>query len=193
MKQTIEQKKQAAKDKLKAEMAKLEVEERFHNTVGFRHVIHSRQYIAIFEVETLQDARQVMKEYPPTNKTNKLSFAAKDDIIIDTPYHITFTSPVRVSTFSKPECKIQYSHGEVGIWLKFPSELVRERVIGGTRKVTASEYHYFGGVPMAKIRQMSISTYALKDGDNVGYYGGNKVARNETAIQEFIDYIMGEK
>jgi len=178
-----------AKVKCAEIMKKADIAERFENTVGFKHVISGRRYFVTFEVETLEQAAKVLKNHAPTNKTNKLGFAGKDDEIINTPYHVSFDSPARVTPYTRPQLKIVYACGEIDIWLTMPSELVKELRGTGNRSVTDSEYHYFTGISMRKIREISIPTYYLLGGESQSYYGGQKTARNVEAIDKLIAFI----
>jgi len=179
----------AAKLKHARELELLEAEGQFEGLQGFKHICNHKRPFAVFEVNSLKDAADILATLKPTNETNKLGFAGKDDIVIDTPYHVTFDSPARQTRFSQPAVKLKWQYGELDIWLEFPSELVKELRVGGRRAVTDSERHYFTGMSYKQLQRIEILTYWLKSGQSQSYYGGNKVATCPKAVQALLDYI----
>ena len=161
---TIEQLKKEHEEKLARSIELHELEVKLHHLPQFKHVIDShRKPFVVFgshgrfakNPTSKDDIAVILNELTPSNTNSKVAAAGKDDLWIDTPYMIDTKSHVQ----GDHSGKITFEWEGVEIWVEFPVSILEDWVQHSTRSVTSSEHHYFGGVSMREINEMSIPCF----------------------------------
>jgi len=110
--------------------------------------------------------KTITTAYKPT-KNAVLSSASGPDVETASAYRLNFKNEIRENYV-----EIEYVSGKHQISIKLPIAFYSDDIKGVSMgAVTDCEYHYFGGVPMHKIRAMQLRVYSLDLFEKFKYFG----------------------
>ncbi len=130
------------------------------------------------------DILQIIAAYPPTKKTNKLSFASGKDIQTSSPYKLDFKNQ---SAYART-ARIEYINGVYDIWIEVPENYYHKDVISiNQRSLYESEHHYFIGCSYKQLASIQVGELRLNGYECQKYYGGTCVCyiTDETQKEAF--------
>jgi hypothetical protein len=160
-------------------------------------VQHDDSFVSrvIITIKDKEEFKKAFLLYPPTNKTTKIGFAGKDDIVVKSPFKLNINNPARPYEGNSFSFHIDYDSDKYDMQIIVPIEMVKDFVERTQRGVTDSEHHYFTGVSMSELHNMRLMAYdfAFKHkltGKVISWYGGDKTLTDETGIQEIIDFLL---
>ncbi len=134
----------------------------------FTFTVYLNENTPLWEISEKID--KIIKAFPPS-RNNCLMFAGKDDHQTASPFLLSWKNNIRSN-----DVQIQWISGEFWAHISLPIAYYSDDVKGVfMRKVYDSEYHYFGGVSMAKINKMQIRAYKLDMFESCKYYGGDVI------------------
>lgn len=180
---TATERKENAQNEMKQELDLIEKTEHLYDFPQYKHSIRSGgKIIACFDADTDQDLADLLNALEPTNKETVLGFAGKEDQIIETPYRITADS-----NYHGIKTKIQYTCGDLQIWITASGDVLGDFSSLYSRKVTDSEHIYYLGMSIRQINEYSIMARDFGADYTVRYYGGHNVCTNPEAINEMMN------
>lgn len=136
-------------------------------------VVHSepRSWVTI----SLADGEQILVNkilelMPPTNKTSKVYEA---DGYMQFPYKMSLNNPAVCNSANRYELKLTWSFGEYDVWLKIPTEWIRNYVDISSRKPNETELDiYFPRSGKKFTDNLTVRRYIWPTIQNK-YYGGS--------------------
>lgn len=140
------------------------------------------------------EAKTVLNAFPPTNKQTIIGTATdKYHSKLKTPFKITIHNPCQPSNSFNFEIQISYNCEDIDANITLPIELIKEFVITSSRSVTDSEYHYFIGYSIEKLRQLKCMQYEFKgvlNDECINWYGGDKTLTKTKMIEDIMNTII---
>jgi hypothetical protein len=103
---------------------------------------------------------------------------------IESPFRVTIENPCKYARF----VSVSWQSGEYNISAKLPESLLSDFLTPTKRNLYDSEYHYFTGVSMRKLREMQVLKMNFK-APQINFYGGKVVLNCPEEIAAIIDYL----
>ncbi len=128
---------------------------------------------------------KIIEAFKPT-RNNFLGFAGHGDIQTESPYLLRAKNGINTKEFT-----LEFMSGQYDLRIKLPVDHYKEVLHKGSRGVTDSELHYYGGTSMAEIRKMSLNTNCINLFETQPYYGGDIVSHilDKKQMEEF-EYVI---
>lgn len=130
----------------------------------------------------------IISKLPPTNKTQEINSASGKERTLSTPFKINIENPCTTSQWTRHEVHISYISNNIEVEIELPIENIKNYITSGTRNITDSEYHYFPGYGLEKLKRMQVLAYSFI-AEQMSWYGGNKTLLNENAINDIIAFL----
>lgn len=143
-------------------------------------------YVADTKCITIRDIdpekfNGIIEQLPVTSKEHVISYAGKDDTIIDFPVRFNLENPTK---YEGSFLRLIYTSNDIAVRLEIPIfKLLKYEDFNGyfirsERKIYDSEYHYFTGVSMKELMNTKIPCYIFNGFDNISWYGGSKTLKD---------------
>lgn len=155
-----------------------------HDNEGRRVVVRTKN---------LEEVRKTFKLFPASNKVTKIDFAGSDDITLKTPFRIDIENPAQQNSAQSYHLSVGYQSGKIEMDIEIPLNLLpTEFFTRGQRPITDCEYHYFIGHSYNELRNIRVTQYSFQ-GEQIGWFGGNKTAKDLKEVSKIIDTILGKE
>lgn len=143
----------------------------------------------VLEVQDLEDAKNILNKFKPTNETTNISASCKGDEVLNSPYRIDLKNPCTSSRFLSHVIQIEYYNKDLEIQIKIPVKLLGEFVSTSSRLITSSEHHYFTGLSHSELRGYKVHSYKFNNYNYVSWYGGTQTLKDIEEINNIIEFI----
>ncbi len=182
-------------EELASKLEKFDLTGKYQKLPSFKHVFSSQgKNFVCFEAPfrekmSREDVRTLLRDLQPSNSSYNLKAAGKEDKVINTPYMIETQSHISDS----PTVKITFTVDKEVVWIIFDAKMISQFTQNSTRKVTDSEYYYFGGISRAEIQRKEIPCRPFNGSNTtVSYYGGNKKCVCPDLAEAIIDHLKSD-
>ena len=135
----------------------------------------------------------VVGEFPPTNTETNIGFAAKNSVIVDSPFRCDLKNPGQISQYMDFELRVIWQIDGLEICVTYTLDTPRPgphnlpHVVNGHRKISDSEYVYYPGVSNKKLREMTIPRWEFTGLARITWYGGNQTLTDVEQINDIIE------
>lgn len=147
------------------------------------------------ELDTIQGRlKKIVEAYPPTENA-KTVINGKNKSKTLSPYLLKFRNETR----GKLNVQLEWISGEFWVHVDLPLQYYSLAVAYFNRKIYDTQYHYFVGVSMAELRNITVRAATLSDPQvkfhRVPYYGGDVhwSVINKQHVKEFEDLVLNGK
>lgn len=185
-------------NELSRQIEKLTAEHNFKNEVA--EILKGFDYLAfitewknkdqkriIAKCKTKAEAAEVLAKYPATNNITSIGTATeKSHVEYENSFRIDIDNPPTYNSSQYYKYCISYESNGIDMQITIPVTEMPEFSERKERGITDSEYHYFTGVSMAKLRTMVVPCYVFK-APQVNWYGGNKTLKDVNEVECFIN------
>lgn len=144
--------------------------------------------IANFETKSTEEFKELFLLFPPTNNKTVIGSAC-DEKTIESPFRMDINNPATLNR-QRHELKIDYESDGIEVRISVPIKAIDDFVKIGERKPTDSESIYFCGMSHSEIGKVRIRTYLFKEGETIGWYGGNRTLLSIPEINKIIDFLL---
>jgi hypothetical protein len=130
--------------------------------------------------------QKVLKAFPPSG--NNTIYMSGQDQPTESPFVLRFKN----GHYDPYVAQIDYTSKDYWIHINLSVRFYSDDIKGVfIRKVYDSEYHYYIGVPMNKLRKLTKQAYRLDVFENVSFYGGEQVAHTTSKEEaEEFNYVV---
>lgn len=144
---------------------------------------------ANFDTESAEEFKELLLLFPPTNGKTIIG-SATDEKTIESPFRIDINNPPVQNSSQKYELKIGYDSNGIDVRISVPIKVVEDFLKTGERRSTDSESIYFLGMSHSEMGKVRIRTYLFKEGETIGWYGGNRTLLSIPEINKIIDFLL---
>lgn len=133
----------------------------------------------------------LIDKFPATNKSHTINASSKERII-NHSYKLTISNPSVPNNTFPTGLRIVFQHKDLEVWLTVPLNLCMQFFVAGERPITDSEYHYFTGTSLERLRQMRVTKYSFTDyHDTINWYGGDVTLMDADLTETIMSYLYG--
>lgn len=176
-------------EKLAQELRELETEQYFSGLFPDEKFTVYRDNSVTFEPKNVESIKNILQTLQPSNINTRIGFAGKEDYIINSPYGLNLKNPCSPNSWNYFHVKIQYTCNEHEISIQIPVELLKGFLTNSMRKIDDSEHHYFTGVSMKDLRNMTVFSYSFNK-DQISWYGGDKTLKDVDEINSIVEFLI---
>ncbi len=134
--------------------------------------------------------KNVLSSFPATNE-NTVIGTARDSYFADlkTPFKVNINNPASPNSYNSFSVEISYMSNDIDVQCTLPIDCIKDYTSTGERTITDSEYHYFTGVSMERLRRMNVRNYNFNS-TQISWYGGDKTLKNADVANEIVNSLL---